>query len=226
VAIPARLIAALAFLAALGLAGPALADFSACASAYSASDAKQQVDLYTICITKSGVTGADRAGAFNNRGLAYLRLGEDDKALQDFSWSIEADPNWGTAYVNRGRMYERRQDWAHALADLDKAGRLSPIPARAEALQAEAQLLAGCPDPQLRDGKKAVEAALKSISYKDGPAQRDVLAAAYAQAGRFDDAAREEAKAIELVKTGGPDDAAAYRQKLELYRRGAPAPAG
>jgi tetratricopeptide (TPR) repeat protein len=217
------LVAAGAFAAALGVAGPALADFSACDSAFTATDVHQQINLWTICITKSGLTGADRAGAFNNRGNAYRRIGEEEKAFQDFTWSIEADPNWGTAYLNRGHMYERRGDWAHAVADFEKAGHLSPIDVRAEALNDEAWLLATCSDREVRNGPKAVELAQKAISYKDGPAQRDTLAAAYAQSGKFDDAVREESKAIELLKAKTPTaETAGFEQRLELYRSGMP----
>jgi tetratricopeptide (TPR) repeat protein len=116
-----------------GLAGPALADFSACDSAFRESDPNRKLVLWTHCITKSGLTGAERAGGFNNRGLVYEKLGEPDKAVQDFTWSIQSDPNWGTAYVNRGQMYLSCGDWAKAEADCSKATKLPPAEDRAAA---------------------------------------------------------------------------------------------
>ena len=108
----AKLVTPVALAALLGLAGPARA----------------------LCLTKSGmVDHRDREGAFNNRGLAHLAVGDADKALQDLTWAIEEDPDWGTAYLNRGRIYLDRQDWAKAQADCDKAVRLPPSRERAEA---------------------------------------------------------------------------------------------
>jgi tetratricopeptide (TPR) repeat protein len=222
-----RLLAALGGAALVACASPALADFSACDSALRTNDPKQQVDLYTICITKSGLTGAERAGAFNNRGLAYVRTGEDEKAFQDFTWSIEADPRWGTAYVNRGFMYQKRGDWAHAIADFDTAGGLSPVEGRAPALQAEARLLAMSPDPAIRNPKRAIEVAQKALKLQKGAPEHDALAIAYAADGQFDAAAQEEAKAIELAsKPPSPGGLAEMKARLEAFQKRATGPAG
>ena len=215
----ARLIAAGALALALGagMAGPALADFSACDSAFTAKDLPQRIDLWTLCITKSGLTGAERAGAFNNRGIDYNRIGREDKAFLDFTWAIEADPYWGTAYLNRGLAYERRQDWPHALADFDKAAHLDPVDVRPHALLAEARLLLDCPDASVRNPAKAVEAAKASLRYRDDAATHDVLASAYAAAGHADDAAREESRAVELATRSG-EHLDEYKTRLDQLK--------
>jgi tetratricopeptide (TPR) repeat protein len=206
-----------ASLVVLATAGAAKADFSACDSAYRASDPHQQIDLYTICITKSGLAGAQRAGAFNNRGLAYEQIGEHDKAFQDFTWSIESDPNWGTSYVNRGFLYARRQDWAHALADFDKATRLDPVRDRPTAVDAEVRLLIGCPDPAFRNPVKAIELAKGSLRLHDDARGHDLLAAAYAGAGQLEDAVREETRAVELAGKSGSAPTE-YATRLEALK--------
>ena len=51
----------------------------------------------------------------------------------------------------------------------------------------------------------------------------DTLAAAYAEAGRFDDAVAEQKRSIELLlATGRKVDVGAARSRLDLYRSGQP----
>ena len=57
----------------------------------------------------------------------------------------------------------------------------------------------------------------------DDPEPRGTLAAAYAEAGRFDDAVVEQERAIEMLQAAGRhDQVAGYRSHLDLYRRGQP----
>jgi tetratricopeptide (TPR) repeat protein len=74
---------------------------------------------------------------------------------------------------------------------------------------------------ELRDGAQAVELAERCCElsgYQVG-ATLDTLAAAYAEAGRFDDAVRWQTKAIELAPAAGK---AELKTRLELYRAGKP----
>ena len=204
-------------------APPALADFSACEAALQSDNLQQQITLYTTCITKGGLPIVERMGAFNNRGIAYRRLGETDKALQDFSWAIESDPNWATSYVNRGELYQSRGELAKALADYDMAIKVGPTRASYAAYNAEARLLATNRDPAIRNGLKAVKLAQKAVSLVDSAATRDTLAAAYGEVGQFDAAIREETKAIVLAQAKHPaEDATGFQSRLELYRQGMP----
>jgi tetratricopeptide (TPR) repeat protein len=204
-------------LALMALAGPAWADFSACESAFVATDPHQRIGLWTICITKSGLTGAERAGAFNNRGIDYEQVGQEDKAFQDFTWSIESDPNWGTAYVNRGRLYAKRGDWPHALADFEKAAHLDPPEARRRAVEEEAGLLATCPDPSIRNPAKAIELATALLKRREDASAHDALATALAAAGQLGDAVREESRAVELGDKQ-PERQAQYKARLEALK--------
>lgn len=221
----AKLAGAVIALAIAGSASSAWADFSACDGALRANDPEQQIKLYTLCINQGGLPIADRAGAYNDRGNAFHRLGEVDKALQDYTWAIESDPNWATSYVNRARLYLSRGAWAKASADYEKAIQVGPWIAHVglEAYSGEAWLLATCRDAAVRDGPKAVKLAQKAVKYRDGPATRDTLAAAYAEAGQFEDAVREETKAIALAQSKTPsEDTAGFQARLELYRQRVP----
>ena len=219
----AKLAGALMALTLTGMAGPALADFSACDAGLRATDPEQQVRSYTLCITQGELPIDGRAGAYNNRGLAYERLRQFDKAFQDFNSAIESDPNWGTWYVNRGLIYESRGDLPKALADFDKAIKVGPASDSIDAYRLEAWLLATSRDPAVRDGAKAVQVAQKGVRIKDQPSMRDVLAAAYAEAGQFEDAVREETKAIAVAEAKHTaDDVAEFQARLALYQMGMP----
>jgi hypothetical protein len=86
-----------------------------------------------------------------------------------------------------------------------------------------AWLLATCPDGQHRDGKRAVELASKACELTDWkvPTCIGTLAAAYAEAGQFDEAVRWQQKALDdpaYVREYGEG----ARRRLELYRNKKP----
>lgn len=62
---------------------------------------------------------ADLADVHNNRGIAYLRLGELGKALEDFNKAIEIDPKFEEAYFNRAGVFVDQQTFPPATADLE-----------------------------------------------------------------------------------------------------------
>jgi lipoprotein NlpI len=43
--------------------------------------------------------------AFNSRGLAYAKLKQFEKAIQDYNQAIELDPEYTYAFNNRGLAY-------------------------------------------------------------------------------------------------------------------------
>jgi tetratricopeptide (TPR) repeat protein len=49
--------------------------------------------------------------AFNNRGLAYAKLKQFEKAIQDYDQAIELNPKDFNAFNNRGTAYAKlKQD--------------------------------------------------------------------------------------------------------------------
>src|SRR5262245_53793682 len=71
------------------------------------------------------------APAYNNRGRAYQRLKEYDKALSDYSQVIQFDPKFAPAYNNRGNVYLGLKEYDKALSDYDLAIQLNPNSAHA-----------------------------------------------------------------------------------------------
>jgi tetratricopeptide (TPR) repeat protein len=233
---------------------PAQADMSGCSSASAKESLEDQIRLYTICL-ESGLRAGNRAGAHNNRGVAYWQQGDLESALADFSQSIRYDPSWGQSYLNRARIYVATGEITLAEADLDAVVRKRPADIRGLAyllrgeLKAQRNDLDGAredfetalqrryrspsiyngvawvfatwPDASLRDGARAVELALRAVEGNDDPGYRDTLAAAYAEAGRFEDAVREQAIAMQGIEAAG-GEAEGYAARLALYESGQP----
>ena len=213
-----------AALALVGVASPASADMSACGSAFSTTDPAQKIFLYTVCIKHSGEGLTVTAIAYVYRGSVYAAQGDTDSALKDFASALELDPQVDAAYIMRGQTYANLGQWAKAQADFDHASaHYTTRNNRARAFGDAAWLLATCPDGTVRNGSKAVELALEGVRLKDGANTHDDLAAAYAEAGRFDDAVREESTAIgRVLREKDQSCLHDYQARLALYQNGMP----
>ena len=62
--------------------------------------------------------------AFYNRGIAYARKGDIDKAIADYTEAIGLDPKMAQAFSNRTAAYEKKGDKAEAEKDLAQAEKL------------------------------------------------------------------------------------------------------
>lgn len=164
---------------------------------------------------------ADHIEAMNNLGAALLTQGQIPEAVSYFERALRLDP----------ADVEARGNWARALVAQDKAGeaiavleegvRLAPdAPSLANHL---AWLRAASPDARWRDGEQAVRLAEMACDRtgEDNANYLDTLAAAYAEAGRFDDAVRTVSQAIALVGDGSAQ-AGEFQERLALYQRGQP----
>ena len=212
--------AATTFAIFLSLVGAhAKADMSGCQSAYSTQDQHQKIFLYTICINSAHEGPDVQASAYTLRGLAYTAIGDLDKALQDYDAAIADGGGTGAAYGLRGEIYANRGEFTKAMSDFEVVAHSRFGANSASGLASKAWLLATSPNESARNGKEAVELALKAVKLRDNPDHRDVLAAAFAEAGQFDDAVREETKAIEGLKPGKkPEDRSDYLSRLALYQ--------
>jgi tetratricopeptide (TPR) repeat protein len=66
------------------------------------------------------------AVAYNNRGNAYVRVNEHERAMEDFNKAIELNPNYAEAYNNRGNAYVRLNEHERAIEDFNKTIELNP----------------------------------------------------------------------------------------------------
>jgi len=89
-----------------------------------AGDLKKAIELYSTLLERKPIFEA-----ICNRGVCYSRINDNDKALADFSWAIELEPQQPGLYVilnNRGYIYQTNNDYTNALADYNSSIRLNP----------------------------------------------------------------------------------------------------
>jgi tetratricopeptide (TPR) repeat protein len=70
--------------------------------------------------------GRNLAVAFTNRGLAYKRKGQWDRAIADYSEAIRLKSDVAQVFNNRGNAYYYKGQWDRAIEDYDDAIRLQP----------------------------------------------------------------------------------------------------
>jgi tetratricopeptide (TPR) repeat protein len=152
--------------------------------------------------------------------------GDEGGALQRYEQVLRSDPRHPKALFNLGWLHERRGQPVRAMQCYAEALQADPNLAQAaERLLRGALVLAASPDPARRDGEAAVraaEAALGALGDAHGFGL-SVLAAAYAEAGRFPEALRTATRARELALASGEQGAVrALDAALAEYRAGRP----
>jgi protein O-mannosyl-transferase len=149
--------------------------------------------------------------------------GKTDQAVAEYSELLRAKPTDPTAHYRLAQALMAQQDTAKAMAHYRAA--LEAHPNLADALNNLAWILATHPNPQLRDGREALalaERACRLTSHKQA-LMVGTLGAAYAEVGRFPEAAAAAEKAIALAEKANDTEVADMNRKLvALYRSGQP----
>ena len=106
---------------------------------------------------KSGrFIGQNLAIAFTNRGLAYKKKGQWEKAIADFSEAINLKPDFVFAFSNRGNAYYGKGLFDRAIKDYDEAIRLKPDLAEAFTNRGNIYRKKGQFDRAIKDYDKAI----------------------------------------------------------------------
>jgi lipoprotein NlpI len=66
------------------------------------------------------------AVTYRNRGIAYGKKGDYDRAIQDYNEAIRLNPNDPIAYNDRGIAYRNKRDYDRAIQNYTEAIRLEP----------------------------------------------------------------------------------------------------
>jgi len=113
--------------------------------------------LFSYASGQQEQTESMDAAAYNNRGLTYMRKGQYDRAIPDFSKAIEIDPMYARAYYNRGIAYGKKDQHDRAIADFTKAIEIDPKYAAAYNNRGMTYLRKDQYDQAISDLTKAIE---------------------------------------------------------------------
>ena len=161
--------------------------------------------------------------AHDNLAKALLKKGQVAEAMVHYRKFLEIEPGnvearntLGTALIQQGHVKEAINQWQDALARQPDNG---------NAASNLAWVFATCPEDSIRNGARAVELGEKAVRISAGkiPMIHRVLAAAYAESGRFADAIETAQRGSELAAAqGNPGLAAELESNVVLYRSGTP----
>jgi tetratricopeptide (TPR) repeat protein len=174
-----------------------------------------------LCFAEALRLKSGYAEAEANWGFALAMQGMIDEATAHYRHSLEIKPNnerahflLGSALVFQGKRDEAMAEYRAALAI---------NPDWAAALNDLAWILATDSSEAVRNGQEAVrmaERACQTTRYRE-PQFLGTLAAAYAEAGRFDDAVKTGEQARALANSMGNAGLAKRNEQLiQLYRAG------
>jgi Tfp pilus assembly protein PilF len=179
-------------------------------------------------LTNAAITQYRVAAAINHADrrppLALVRLlyqeGYVAAAASAYDAVLQVDSNDVPSRVDQAQMYLQMGETTRAVSQLEIALRIDPdFP---EALNNLAWILATSSDATIRDGPRAVvlaERACELTQYRQ-TMMVGTLAAAYAEAGRFDDAITTAQNALELARQNDQKELLLKNQELdELYRK-------
>jgi tetratricopeptide (TPR) repeat protein len=110
----------------------------------------------TAVIDQAARSKDDLAKAHARRGFQLERLGQKDRALADFTRSVELDPTNPAGYMGRGFYYAQQQDWAKALAEFDQAIARAPNDARIHTARGRALVNLGQVEAAIASHNRAI----------------------------------------------------------------------
>jgi tetratricopeptide (TPR) repeat protein len=179
------------------------------------------ISHYSTCLALS----PNQPEAQYNLASALFRLGRIDEAIPHFQKALELRPENADACVNLGSALLMKGRVRDAIAQYRHAVRISPDNAAAQSNLA--WLLATAADPSLRNGSEAVLLAERTESEtsrsENRPLALRILAAAYAEAGRFIEAKRAAQQALQAAEVQRNSTlSSALRDEISLYELGLP----
>jgi tetratricopeptide (TPR) repeat protein len=161
-------------------------------------------------------------GALTGYGIALARLGRMPEAEVVLTKVVQVASNAST-HNNLANVLVAGSKYSAAIEHYNLA--IAGNPTWVVPVNSLARLLSMAPDPQLRNGPKALELAQRACQATnfENPVFLETLAAAYAENGRFDEAVAAAQKALAIMQAAGQKDAVVTLQHcLELYRNRQP----
>jgi tetratricopeptide (TPR) repeat protein len=199
--------------------------------------AEASCNLASALIAKGDLDGAiaryaaclaavpDQEEAQYNLASALLRKGRINEAIIQYEKVLAMHPESADAHANLGSALLARGLIQDAMAEYTKALQISPE--NLPALCNLAWSLATSADPSLRNGSEAVQLAerAESVSSRSDkhPTVLQILAAAYAEAGRFGEAKETAQQALrEAEEQGDSSLSGTLKDEIALYELALP----
>jgi tetratricopeptide (TPR) repeat protein len=161
------------------------------------------------------------AAAHGNLGSVLCSLGRLDEGISHLERALALDPEYTDAYRNLGEAYAALGRRARAAEYFALAVGASPD--NPFLLNRLGWLLATSPEEGVRNAAKAVEAGERAVrlTSRQDTMSLDTLAAAYAEAGRFQDAAATAREGFLLAeRQGNVTSARELAGRAALYEAG------
>ena len=148
------------------------------------------------------------ASAHANLGPILCATGRLNECIVHLTRALEIDPDYTSVHANLAEAYGASGQ--RALAAQQFALALNAAPDKPFLLNRLAWLLATSPEDSVRNGPRAVELAERAVSItgRQDIMSLETLSAAYAEAGRFEDAVRVAREALAQAERQGNDAAA------------------
>jgi len=187
----------------------------------SSGDLDGAIVHYSACLAQS----PNQLEAHYNLASALLRTGRTDEAIPHYRKVLELRPDNADAHANLGSAFLAKGLVREAIAQYRDALRIAPENAAAGSNLA--WLLATAADSSLRDGSEAVllaqRAESESSRSENHPLVLRILAAAYAETGRFAEAKMTAQQALQAAEAQGNSAlSSALRGEIALYELGLP----
>jgi len=165
----------------------------------------------------------DYAEVHNNLGAVFAQQGRRDEAISQFQKTLATKPDYAEARFNLGNSLFQQGNVAEAIAQFQKALEIKPDYVAVQ--NNMAWVLATCPQASLRNGIEAVKLAERANQLTGGknPVVLCTLAAAYAEAGRFQEAVATGQRALQLATLQSNTVLVeSLQSQLKAYRAGIP----
>ncbi len=160
---------------------------------------KGEFDEAMACFPKTSGATPDPLSRWLKLGGELVKSGDYAEAIVCYRKAITIDPHFANAYAKLGLAFFRNGQSKEAIEAWQQALQIDPQEINSQKDLAWA--LATSPEASLRDSSKAVELAEQAnqLSGSDNPIVLRTLAAAYAEAGRFQEAIAAVQKAIDFA---------------------------
>jgi tetratricopeptide (TPR) repeat protein len=182
-----------------------------------------RLDEALVQLRKALERDAAYAPAHYSLGLVLSQRGDAHGAIVEWRSALDLDPKYAEAHNSLGEALYAQGRTAEALAHWRDGIRLQPNDA--PALRWAAWVLATSPDATIRNGGEALAFAVRAVEVSGGKDARmlDTLAAAYAEAGQFADAALTARRALaRAAQENQPALADDIRIRIALYEADRP----